>query len=62
MINGDKHTSQLLQICTQRRLIIEKIKNWLIKEMNDNTEGYTRQECATKLYECIKDWESKCDE
>ena len=46
-------------MCMDRRLLIDKIKSWLRKELNDNTEGYTRQECASQLYEKIIEWEKE---
>tara|TARA_R100000655_G_scaffold85696_1_gene125611 strand:+ start:4129 stop:4332 length:204 start_codon:yes stop_codon:yes gene_type:complete len=55
--NMDK--ARLLSMCLSRRLLVDKIKSWLRKELNDNTEGYTRQECASQLYEKIIEWEKE---
>ena len=55
----DMDKARLLSMCLARRLLIDKIKSWLRKELNDNTEGYTRQECASQLYENIIEWEKK---
>ena len=55
----DMDKARLLSMCLARRLLIDKIKHWLRKELNDNTEGYTRQECASALYEQIIEWEKK---
>jgi hypothetical protein len=59
ILDDETNKVKLLQMCMDRRLLIDKIKSWLRKELNDNTEGYTRQECASQLYEKIIEWEKE---
>jgi|14_taG_2_1085336.scaffolds.fasta_scaffold12748_9 hypothetical protein len=59
ILDDETNKAKLLQMCMDRRLLIDKIKSWLRKELNDNTEGYTRQECASQLYEKIIEWEKE---
>jgi hypothetical protein len=59
ILDDEPNKAKLLQMCMDRRLLIDKIKSWLRKELNDNTEGYTRQECASQLYEKIIEWEKE---
>ena len=50
----DLDKAKIIQIGMGRRLLVDKIKVWLRSEMSDN-----KDECATRLYEKILEWEEK---
>lgn len=50
----DLDKAKIIQIGMGRRLLVDKIKVWLRSEIADN-----KDECATRLYEKILEWEKK---
>ena len=50
----DLDKAEIIQIGMGRRLLVDKIKVWLRSEIADN-----KNECATRLYEKILEWEKK---
>ena len=50
----DLDKAKIIQIGMGRRLLVDKIKVWLRSEIADN-----KNECATRLYEKILEWEKK---